>query len=124
MNRREFLKAIGIGGACIAGNFVIHDPVVLAGDLIAPNPEPTIVQATTMPERIDYVADAYVVRWEVQRDPIAVHASGDRWQHYVQRLPQVRCELQLTGEPSSGWQELMSNGNGKVRLFVVGTAGK
>lgn len=60
VDRRSFLKSLA--GVTAAGAFVINNPTVIAGDLLVPNPEPTIIRATEIPERVDLAMTAFVRR--------------------------------------------------------------
>ncbi len=59
-DRRSFLK--GLIGTVAAGSYVLTNPMVVAGDLLVPSPEPTIIKATVEPVRVGSYVDAFITQ--------------------------------------------------------------
>lgn len=116
VSRRSFLKALGLGGAAVAGSFVLHDPQVISGDLLAPSPEPTIIKATRIPEVIKGCGEAFVTGLEISNNPIWCGTDSRGYAHYEQGLIDIRVELRITGVPD---KQLFESVGQRVRLYSV-----
>lgn len=69
-DRRSFLK--GLAGITAAGAFVITNPHVIAGDLLVPSPEPTIIRADQPLQRVGGPVVAWLKSASVTNEPFGL----------------------------------------------------